>query len=193
MADLAGKRTLEKNKVEQRIDLSEFSDVELGEFQKLQVGQALIDRIVERSESGRDVNGKRFPAYSKEYKQSEDFERYGKTPSERDMTLRGNMLEGIDLEISGNDLVIKMEDDQAPKAHGNITGQEGKWGYERDFFGVTDRDVRKALRDNVEVSQEERFDILQLIDVQRREQSARSVFDNLFFSILNNRSGNGEG
>lgn len=189
---IAGKRTIEREKIEQKIDLSEYGLENISEVQKVQLGQALVDTIVERSESQRDVNGKRFPAYSSEYKESEDFERYGKSASDRNMTLRGNLLEGIDSRVENGNITLFIESDQLDKAHGNITGQEGKWGYKRDFFGVRDSEVKKLAK-NYETGQQqedpqETFSTLFLIEDRLREQSARRVFDDLFGSIFNGQS-----
>lgn len=152
----------------------------------------MIDRMVDRSEAGKDVLGKALPAYSKEYKNSEDFERYGKSANERNMELTGEMLDSIDLEVQGDEVIIKMEGDQAPKAHGNITGQEGKWKKKRDFFGVTDFEVKKILRETVTEEDSEALGVLDVINTQLGNRTSRAVFDDIFGSMFSNRLSDGE-
>tara|TARA_R110001632_G_scaffold52197_4_gene129714 strand:+ start:2211 stop:2795 length:585 start_codon:yes stop_codon:yes gene_type:complete len=144
---LASELTLSKTEVSQKIDLSQYFDGPISDDVKLQIGQAFVDRIVERSEDGKDVNGKNLPSYSKSYRDSEDFSRFGKSASDIDMTLRGNMLEGIDFETSGDDITIAVDDADTKKAHGNITGQEGKWKSKREFFGITESEAKEIARD----------------------------------------------
>lgn len=110
------------------------------------------------------------------------------------MTLRGNMLEGIDFDVSGNDLVVKMSPDQAAKAHGNITGQEGKWGYERDFFGVTDSEMKKIARDIVPKTTQE-LDasasvLINAINSAFKRKNSTRLFDDLFGSVFDGQDNN---
>ncbi len=187
---LAGERTTQENLIRQRIDLSEFFDETLSADIKEEIGQAFIDRIVERSEKGRDVNGSPLRAYSKEYKESEDFQRFGKSASKRNMTLTGDMLESIDIDINGNSLDVEITDSfQAAKAHGNITGKNGEWKVKRDFFGVTNAEVRKIAREirskydgNLDVTNQSRILLDAFIDSQigSQEQVLNALFANLF-------------
>lgn len=198
MAKLAGERTIEESKIEQRVNLSNYFDGELSEGQKIRIGQELVDTIVERSENQKDVNGKRFPAYSTSYKKSEDFDRFGKSASDRNMTLKGNMLEGVDFEISGNEIVLKMQEDQTAKAHGNITGQNGKWTngkkkVTRDFFGVTESEVKKVARENPAPQEPSLAEssLLSQITLSQQSNTTRALFDRLFTSLLRNADGEG--
>ena len=187
---LAGERTLSTSLIRQRIDLSEFFDESLSDDVKEEIGQAFIDRIVERSEKGRDVNGASLRAYSNSYKESEDFARFGKSASQRNMTLTGEMLESIDISVSGDTLDIEIDDNtQAAKAHGNITGKEGEWRLKRDFFGVTNAEVRKIAREikdkyqgDLDVTNQSRVLLNAFVERQQgtQEQVLNALFNNIF-------------
>jgi hypothetical protein len=147
-------RILNKTKVELELDLAEmFPNKKLDLATKEQIAQAIIDKIISNSESGLDRNGKKLPKYSKGYSASEEFKLYGKNKDDPNMTLSGDMLGQIDiLKITGNKVRIGWEDElQNAKAHGNITGQEGKWTHEgkkikRDFFGLKPDEITELKK-----------------------------------------------
>lgn len=106
------------------------------------VGQAIIDKIRERTESNIDKNGKRFPNYSDEYASSIEFAAYGKSKSDPNLTQTGDMLGLMDIiEEKKNKIVIGWDDDnEAGKAHGHVTGSVGKT---RDFLGLPEKDLEE--------------------------------------------------
>lgn len=112
-------------------------------------GLRAIDVITERTQSGVDRNGDSFAPYSKSYKDSFVFEVYGKG-SKVDLKLSGEMLASMQVKRSGDQIAISFVDDlNAAKAHGHITGMSGrKGGVVRDFFGINDQeadDIMKSL------------------------------------------------
>jgi hypothetical protein len=99
--------------------------------------QEAIERIIERSQSGTDVNGKQFKEYTKEYAEEK-----GVSRGDVDMTLFGDMLLSIDSRISGDRIRIEIPSSESAKAYGHITGFKGhptipQGKYKRDFFGLS--------------------------------------------------------
>jgi hypothetical protein len=99
--------------------------------------QEAIERIIERSQSGTDVNGKQFKEYTKEYAEEK-----GVSRGDVDMTLFGDMLLSIDSRISGDRVRIEIPSSESAKAYGHITGFKGhptipQGKYKRDFFGLS--------------------------------------------------------
>ena len=110
-------------------------------------GSLAIDRIVERTLSGVDKNGKPFPSYSESYKKSLDFEIY-KEGSKVNLKLTGEMLASMEVIPRLNGVVIQFADSlNASKAHGHITGMSGrKGGKVRDFFGLSQTEEDSIMR-----------------------------------------------
>lgn len=112
----------------------------------------MIERIVERTDQGRDKEGKAFAKYSKDYINSLDFKvaGKGKTPN---LQLSGDMLASIKLlDSTRNWIEIGFEKgtEENGKADGNIRGTYGQSspvGPARDFLGITDnpKDKKKFL------------------------------------------------
>lgn len=156
MAKLDGLK-LTQSEVSQTIDLGEVFGVPLtgNESLKQVIGQALIDKIISRTESGKDVNGKPFKKYSKEYIESDEFKAFDKSPGEINMTLTGQMLGTLDvLQTAGSKVKIGWADDtENAKAYNHNVGDTIK--NKRAFFGVTKADlneIKKEFKADVEAS-----------------------------------------
>lgn len=114
--------------------------------------QAVIDRIISRTESGRDAFGSQFKGYSKSYKDSLAFKAFGKS-SRVNLELTGEMLSSVDiLSISRGNLTIGITGEPAARAYGHMTGMEGHPFLdgvtpERKFFGVTEQDLEDIAKD----------------------------------------------
>lgn len=108
-----------------------------GDFQD-DFGLRAIDVITDRTLEGKDRNGDRFSPYSKSYRASDVFEIYGKG-SKVDLKLSGEMLASMQVKSAGDSITINFVDSlNAAKAHGHITGMNGrKGGVVRDFFGLS--------------------------------------------------------
>lgn len=148
-------------KVKFKINLEELFDGArtFDRATKEAVGQAIIDKIVERTQSGIDKNGRQFRSYSKEYMQSLEFKVAGKS-SLVDMTLTGDMLSSINIiEQTPRTITIGFDDpNENAKAYGHISGMKGhptiKNGKVRDFFGLPTGELNKIadeFKDQVEV------------------------------------------
>lgn len=117
------------------------------EFFKLDFGLLAIDRIVARSRDGIDKNGKAFAEYSESYKKSLAFRVSGKS-SNVNLTLTGEMLASMTTVPTDSGFNIEMIDQRnRSKAHGIITGQQGKWKAKRDFLGLPEKEENEIFKD----------------------------------------------
>jgi hypothetical protein len=144
------KRTIKTDEVSQEINLREA----LGRFSQVPeireaFVQAVIDRMVERTESSRDVTGKIFDKYSKAYKDSLEFKAFNKS-NKVNMTLTGDMLGSIEKTSETRDKITVgvTGDENILKAFAHITGFEGHKYLDgkvkpRDFFGVTTKELNE--------------------------------------------------
>lgn len=144
---------LKKNNVELTLNLNEEFGIDFSGKTALKefIGQAIIDRMVERTKDGKAVGGKKDlrKPYSKTYQASDDFKAAGKKANDVNLTLTGDMLGLIDIkEIKGNTIKIGWNDpEQNAKAHGHMTGKDGKVPkMKRKFFGVTKEELKDIKR-----------------------------------------------
>lgn len=144
---MATKRNLARNNPRLEVDLKEVfgRTIPRSEDLKQAIGQSLIDKIVERTKSGKDKDGKKFNKYSKSYIQSEKFKAFGKSAGDVNLTLTGDMLGFMDIiKIEGNKLTIGWDDDEeSSKAFQNITRPTNKGkGKPRDFFDLRPSELK---------------------------------------------------
>jgi hypothetical protein len=147
-----------KSKIEQIIDLKEISkrtDFSKSKTLKMAIGEALVETIRERAESGKGLKFsedgsarevKLKSPYSKTYAESLDFAAAGKSKNKVNMTLTGDMLASIQVRDAGGDkIAIYVEgEEQVLKAFNHITGDTVP---ERPFFGVAAKDLRSIAND----------------------------------------------
>lgn len=135
-------RTVSKSNLKLKVNLKELLGTELPNDPQLreQIGQAIIEKIIKRTESGVDVKGKPFAKYSPNYIKSAPFKAFDKSKGEVNLELSGDMLGLMDIVgESRNSVTIGWGDeDQIPKAFNHITGDTVK---KRDFFGLTKEDL----------------------------------------------------
>lgn len=100
-----------------------------------------MERIVERTDQGKDKDGRAFAKYSKAYKESLDFKNAGKGPV--NLQLSGDMLAALKvLKTSKEWIEVGFEkgSDENAKADGNIRGTYGSDSPDpkkaRDFLGI---------------------------------------------------------
>jgi len=132
-----------------KIDLSGYG---LSPDQKDEVADLIIERIVNRTDQGKDKDGRRFPGYSKSYKESLDFKVAGKT-NKVDLQLSGDMLAALSvLDKTSRSVVIGFErgSEENAKADGNIRGTYGKPTPDpkkaRDFLGISEAELTKIIK-----------------------------------------------
>ncbi len=147
---------LSESEVSQTIDLKEVFGVSLtgNEALKQVIGQALIDRIIQRTESNKSVTGGQLKKYSKEYIESDDFKAFDKSAGDVNMKLTGDMLSTLDIvDSSGSKIKLGWDDaTQNAKAYNHNVGDTVP---KRAFFGVTKQDlesVRKEFASDVKQS-----------------------------------------
>lgn len=166
--------TSSKYKLKQKINLREILGFSPSETQKEQIGQAIIDRIIDRTESNKSVNGTGFKKYSKQYINSEEFELYGKNPGDINLTLKGDMLNSIDIIDSTRDTItIGFDDPTEEKKAANH--QKGVTVPSRPFFGVTKSDINTIKKDFIneeEVQEEERQTLASFFATSEADQQA---------------------
>jgi hypothetical protein len=112
-------------------------------------GLAAIDVIVERTLSGVDRKGEKFDGYSKVYRESDVFAIYKGRQRRVDLKLSGEMLASMQVRSAGDSVTVSFVDDlNAAKAHGHITGMSGrKGGVVRDFFGLSTTEEDALMKD----------------------------------------------
>lgn len=210
MAKPFGKLNLSEEKVSQKINLDEAFGVDLSrnEALKQRIAQAMIDRIIERSESGKSIHNKPMrPKYSKEYKNSKEYELYGKT-GKVNVKLKGDMLNDVDIiSTRGNNIEFGLEGRQAVKGFAHQTGYDGhpsipNGKYKREWFGVNKKelnDIKKEFKnelqqvkkgkEEIEERQEqeveqERLDLATIRALAQGERQTTSALDALIGSLF---------
>lgn len=117
-----------------------------------EIGELVLETIVQRTESGKNVDGRSFPKYSKAYLNSLDFFNAGKGGNV-DLTLSGDMLASLAVLKATKDFIeIGFDDDSVEgRAEGNIRGTYGKKrgnpALARDFLGTSGFTNNKGLSD----------------------------------------------
>lgn len=148
--------TLKKNKVEQTFDLSDLFGASLKGRRDVKeaIGQAIIDKIITRTESGKAIGGKTKlkKPYSKSYQKSLDFKAAGKSKNSINMSLTGDMLGLLDIKKqSGDSITIGWKDKvENNKAFNHNTGDTVP---RREFFGLNKKemgDIKREFKSEVE-------------------------------------------
>lgn len=132
----------------------DISDYNLKPKEREEVADLIIERIYERTtKENRDADGKRFPGYSKSYINSLDFKIGGKSKSNVNLELSGDMLASIKLlSEKPKEIVVGFErgSEENAKADGNIRGTYGTSTPNprkaRNFLGVSDKELAKIVR-----------------------------------------------
>lgn len=100
---------------------------------------AIIDQIVDRTRSGKSLNGRNFRRLSAAYADL-------KGTTRADLTLDGDMLDELDIiSIRGNKIKIGWNDTlQSNKAYNHDTGDTLP---KREFFGMTEAELKRIVKD----------------------------------------------
>lgn len=138
---------LSETEVSQTFDLKELTGLDMSEFPEAKeaIGQAFIDKIVERTQAGKDVDGDSFDKYSKVYKESLGFQAFGKT-NKVNLTQSGEMLGTLDIiENKGNKIKIGWDDEiNNAKAYNHNKGDTVP---KRSFFGITSDELAELKKE----------------------------------------------
>ena len=117
--------------------------------------QSLIEKIIQRTQSGLDKNGKQFAFYSKSYSNSLEFKIYNKKRTDPNLTLTGEMLASLTQlkNMEANTIYIGLiGENNKGKAQGQISGKLGRNnGPRRDFLGLPKKEedaIFKSILDD---------------------------------------------
>ncbi len=112
---------------------------------KAAFGQAVIDKILDRTAEGKDVNGRAFKKYSKDYAESLAFKAAGKSEGDVNMSQHGDMLGLLDItEEKGSKIKVGWDDDlQNAKAF--YHNKDAKTT--RKFFGINKGELAEIKRE----------------------------------------------
>ncbi len=140
-----------QEKVSQGINLKDFLGRSPTDVEKERFVELAIERIIERSQEGKDRNGKEFNPYTEAYANAK-----GVSVNDVDMTLFGDMLLAIDGDTSRQDVVeLAIEGDEAVKAFAHMTGYKGhptiknRSKNKREFFGLSE-DEAEAIANSID-------------------------------------------
>jgi hypothetical protein len=159
-----------------------FGEGEFNESFKNSLGQAIIDRIRDRTAANKSVYGVGLKDYSTDYIKSAAFEQYGKSANDINMTLTGSMLESLDIiESTENTITIGFLDDtnEAKAANHNVGNTVPK----RPFFGINATETQELIDEFAELVDKPQT-VADLLDLEILEATERqSIFD-----VLSTRS-----
>lgn len=118
-----------------------------------EIGEELINFVIDRSKNGKGKDGKSFPKYSKAYINSVEFELAGKSADEIDLTLSSETLDSMTvLEATGKRVKIGFEEGDSRNngvAEGNIIGSYGQSSGNskkaRNFLDLSSKEVSRIL------------------------------------------------
>lgn len=134
--------TVGSNQYALRVNLDEIFGTAFPNSSRLRqaVGQEILDIINKRTAGGVSWDGKQFRNYSEIYSESLEFQAAGKSKSDPNLKLTGDMLGLMDI-IEEDKATITIgwrESEEANKAHGHISGAVG---VKRDFLGLSQKEV----------------------------------------------------
>lgn len=183
MPSLPKNLKITKKVSKQTIDAYEYLGDNASAGQVSQFGQAVVDEILKRTEDGEDIWHSKFKAYSKSYEASEDFDEFGKTKSQVDMTLTGDMLDSLDFTTRGGTIIVSLSGDtNLLKSYNHNTGDTLP---QRRFFGVTDDDLEVIAEDFDTESEDEAtnadIDLASVFAAQ--QQTPEAIFNSLFTDL----------
>jgi len=117
----------------------------------MELADLVIEHIYDRTNSGKDVNGRQFKPYSKGYEESLAGKIGNKKGATPNLQLSGDMLAAMTLlEQQKGKIVIGWADqDERGKAEGNILGSYGQPDPNpkkaRPFFGIKPSKLRELI------------------------------------------------
>lgn len=123
----------------------------ISKSERLEIADLVIEFIVDRTQRGLDVSGKKFVKYSPEYRKSLDFLNAGKKGKPVDLTLSGDMLAALALlkDTDGKIVVgYGRDSEEAGRAEGNILGSYGgdpDPKKARPFLGIKPNELKKII------------------------------------------------
>ncbi len=138
------RRKISKDEISQSIDLKKYLGKNPSKEQKNLFFDLFVNKMVERTTSGNDIDGKKFEKYSEKYA-----EQKGVDINSVDLVLDGNMLGDIERDTSakGSRVKIKIDENDLLKSFNHSVGDTLP---KRDFFGFKDDEEIKDIIKQVE-------------------------------------------
>lgn len=172
-----------KTELIKEIDLNQATGKKISTKVTEVIASDIIDFIIERTKSGKGMDGERFPGYSSEYKKSLEFKIAGKT-NKVDLTLSGEMLDSLEI-IEAKSGKIKIgyskSNDMSGRAEGNILGSYGgkpNASKARNFLELSPKELSRIIQKVGELPESVQVDIS-----KAAKQGALDIVDNFTFSI----------
>jgi hypothetical protein len=144
-----------KTELSQDIDFDALAGapISLDPVLQREIAQATIDYIKTRVEDENlGIGRKKLKSpYQKSYEESLDFKAAGKSASNVNMMLSGDMMGSIDVLEEGETVKIGIDNPAVTdRAYGHQSGFEGHPNpkmskYKREFFGVSDEEIKKNI------------------------------------------------
>ena len=171
-----------ESSVYQKIDLGDLFGIDFSDKAELRqyIGELIIERIRKRTEEGIGYNGRPLKSpYSKTYADSMEFKAFGKSKSNVNMKLTGDMLGLMDIiEEKSNSITIGWDDaEQNAKAYNHNTGDTVP---KRPFFGINNKELYEIVR-------EVRPEIKRAIKI--KDQDGESAFEEFASGLLDKLNG----
>lgn len=127
-----------QEEVSQEFDLEKLLGKTPSDKQKEVFANLVIDKIVNRTMSGRDIDNERFVPYSPAYA-----EKKGVSRNSVDLVLTGDMIQAIKDEQQNNKIKIAIQGGvDAKKAYNHCVGDTLP---KREFFGIKEKDMADIL------------------------------------------------
>lgn len=112
---------------------------------RTKAAQLIIETIVQRTMSNLDSNGKKFPNYSDEYANSLEFKIAGKSKTDPNLTLTGDMLNSIQVLESGNGYITIGYNQGTPENDKAVWAERSDNGPVRAFLNVQDKELETIV------------------------------------------------
>jgi hypothetical protein len=186
------KRKISEDEISQTFNLKTYLGKTPTAEQKELFYELAVEKMVDRTVGGDDVNNKKFLPYEPDYAKAK-----GVPVDSVDLVLSGDMLQSFDEESQSKDHVkIEMASDQTGKAYGHLSGFKGhpniKKKKKRDFFGFKRKDdleeiikeVKMIGEDDEEATfinafQEQEVEVIDLAELRQIVQGVDIEFEDL--------------
>lgn len=114
-----------------------FVDPNYSYEKRMEIGEAAVERIRERTKQGIGASGKQWGRYSSEYQRHIDFQIAGKDPAPVNLTLTGDMLDSVQVLDASIPGIIEIGIEEG------VDADKAKWVAEKgyDFLGISDTEV----------------------------------------------------
>lgn len=132
-----------KKEVSQKFNLKQLLGYSPSEDQKKLFYDLVVDKIVERSTSGKDINNRKFKKYTAEYA-----DKKGVSRDSVNMVLEGNMLSSFESSQGLQPNVVKVKMEEGVETLKSYNHNVGDTLPKRQFFGIKEgKDLQKIVKD----------------------------------------------